>query len=346
MKSKNLKRVLAFFFSLAVGVSAFCVPCSAAKAKVAAPKNVKASVVNGVSIKVSWQKVSGADGYIVYAKKYGAKDYKAVKTTGGRTYSYTYSNLSTNKKYYIKVRAFKRSGNNKIYSGYSAYKSVKTTVPCPNAPKISAVSIKDCDQLKVSWKKVSGANGYVLWAKESDGKFKKIATLGGKTYSYTHKKLKVNKKYFYKVQAFTNYGGKKYYGKYSAQTGKKTTNNLLSLAEPYVNNSFRIYNGSEYLLMAGEKYYSGIVTEGYGTYNVIYNLTGKQWKEISFSACYSGYYDEAIISIYSDDECVKSITLKNNDLPKNYTVYIDCPSKLEIKTSTYGCALANIKVSK
>lgn len=151
MKKKNLKRILTFFVSVAVTFSALCVPCSAAaKTKVSAPKKATAKVTQGINIKISWQKVSGADGYVVYAKHSGAKNYKAVKTTGGRTFSYTYQKLSTYKKYYFKVKAFKRINGKKYYSGFSKYIGAKTSKPYISAPKLSSIILVDTTTLKVN----------------------------------------------------------------------------------------------------------------------------------------------------------------------------------------------------
>lgn len=55
----------------------------------------------------------------------------------------------------------------------------------------------------VKWKKVSKASGYYVYRSTSkNGKYKKVATIKkGSTVKYVDKKLKSNKKYYYKVKA-------------------------------------------------------------------------------------------------------------------------------------------------
>ena len=77
--------------------------------------------------KVTWKKVSGASGYeIVRATKSNGK-FKKVKTiTKGSTVTYTNKKLIKKKKYYYKVRAYRKVGKKKVYSSYSS--KVKVTI--------------------------------------------------------------------------------------------------------------------------------------------------------------------------------------------------------------------------
>ncbi|MDO4169258.1 MAG: lectin like domain-containing protein [Lachnospiraceae bacterium] len=72
---------------------------------------------------VKWKKSTGATGYKVYVRKQGSKKWTLKKTTSKT--SYTISKLTSKKKYYVKVRAYKKSGSKTIYSSYSATKSKK-----------------------------------------------------------------------------------------------------------------------------------------------------------------------------------------------------------------------------
>jgi len=54
-------------------------------------------------------------------------------------------------------------------------------------------------------------------ATSKSGKYKKIKTVKNKkTVSYTKKKLKKNKKYYFKVRSYKVIDGKKVYGSYSS----------------------------------------------------------------------------------------------------------------------------------
>ena len=71
-------------------------------------------------IRISWKKVTGASGYKIYqASKKGGK-YKCVKTVkSGTTVKFVKKGLKKNKKYYYKVKAYKKVGGTTAYSGYS-----------------------------------------------------------------------------------------------------------------------------------------------------------------------------------------------------------------------------------
>ncbi|MCC2864883.1 hypothetical protein LK494_02980 [Anaerovorax odorimutans] len=74
--------------------------------------------------------------------------------------------------------------------------------------------------IKNYWSKVKGAKGYHLYrSTKKSGKYKRIATT--KKGSYTDKKLKEGKKYYYKVRAYKSSKGKKKYGKFSAAQAAK-----------------------------------------------------------------------------------------------------------------------------
>lgn len=79
------------------------------------------------TIKASWNKKSGANGYQIYYsrnknfKKLSAK--KIVK--GGKKTSYVGKNFTKGKKYYVKVRAYKNVNGRKVYGKWSNVKTVK-----------------------------------------------------------------------------------------------------------------------------------------------------------------------------------------------------------------------------
>lgn len=95
-----------------------------------AKPSLKKSMITRVSLglgsaKISWTKVSGASGYKVYRATSKSGKYKLIKTTKSR--SYTNKKLSNNKTYYYKVKAYRKIGSKKVYSGNS--KEFKTVTP-------------------------------------------------------------------------------------------------------------------------------------------------------------------------------------------------------------------------
>ena len=86
-------------------------------------------------------------------------------------------------------------------------------------PTITVKGLKK--SVKITWKRVTGATGYVVEMK-SGKKYKVVKTITkGKTVSYTQKKLKKGTKYTFRVKAMVKSGSKKVYSKYSTVKSAK-----------------------------------------------------------------------------------------------------------------------------
>lgn len=118
--------------------------------------------------------------------------------------------------YYIKITAT---------NSYEAFAPLYCTYELKvNSKNVASASALDRPTVKVkvakkkaklSWKKISEAKGYVIYRSTAkNGNYKKIATI--KKLKYTDKKVKKNKKYFYKVKAYTISNGKTTYSKASS----------------------------------------------------------------------------------------------------------------------------------
>lgn len=71
------------------------------------------------------------------------------------------------------------------------------------APTISKVTSKSYNQMELKWKKVSGVSKYEIYrATSKNGKYKKVKTITNpKTTSWTDKKVKTGKTYYYKMKS-------------------------------------------------------------------------------------------------------------------------------------------------
>ena len=154
-------------------------------------------------VKLEWFLSGVADGVEVYAKPAGGTN-KLIKTIkGDSTWSYT-AKIKPGVKYLYSVRSFINVGNEKAYSEFSTVsKKIALAKPVFKAKK-------KLNKAVVTWKKVTGAEGYVVYAGNSASKLKKLKTLKGNgKVKYTKK---TSKKYF-SVKAYVKVGKKYYYSK-------------------------------------------------------------------------------------------------------------------------------------
>lgn len=88
-------------------------------------KPVISSVTGGKkNLTVSYRKVTGASGYQIAYSTSQSSGYKYLNLNS-KTYKKTITKLSSGKKYYVKVRAYKTINGKKYYGNYSVVKSVK-----------------------------------------------------------------------------------------------------------------------------------------------------------------------------------------------------------------------------
>lgn len=90
-------------------------------------KKVSLKSVKGQAgkIKLTWKTVSKANGYeISYSVNSSMKGQKKVTVKGGSKITKTLAKLKSNKNYYVRVRAYKKIGDQKVYTKYSAKKKV------------------------------------------------------------------------------------------------------------------------------------------------------------------------------------------------------------------------------
>lgn len=175
------------------------------------PTSFKAARAGYGSIKLTWNKVSGASGYKIYRYNSSKKTYSNIKTLkGGSVKTYTNTGLKTGSKYYYKIRAYKTGEGGTSYSALSSSRSATPSLTKPTITKLTPGSKK----ITVRWNKISGATGYKLYrATSKNGKYKLVKTT--KSRYYTNKSLKKNKRYYYKVRAYRIVDKKYKYSSYS-----------------------------------------------------------------------------------------------------------------------------------
>lgn len=161
-------------------------------------------------IAMLWEKVKGADGYVVYRSNSKKGTYKYLKTV--TTNTVTLYGLKAGNKYYYKVRAYRVVNGKKVYGAYSDAKMMFTKTA---APKLN-VFLKS-RTAKISWSRVTGTQGYEIYMSNSkNGTYKKIKTVGSATLSFNKNGLSKGKRYYFRVRSYTKTGsGAKVYSEYS-----------------------------------------------------------------------------------------------------------------------------------
>ena len=159
--------------------------------KLSAPSKVT-SKGGTTSVKITWSKSNGADGYRLYYKS-GDKWKVLVKSVKGTTY--TLKDLKKATKRIYAVRAYKKTSDGTMWSDYKEFSAA-------TKPGKAAITVKSSSagQAALSWKKASGANTYRVYYKADNGEYKLYKTCSKPT-KLTIKKLKKGKNYTFKVQA-------------------------------------------------------------------------------------------------------------------------------------------------
>ena len=166
-------------------------------------------------LKITWDKVEGADGYYVRYKAATSSTWKWASPTE-KNYKYL-KNLSDGIRYNIRVYPYvKETGVNYRSENYKPLTSVYTLkkVTVPTVSKMSS------GYVKVKWKGISGETGYQIYrATSKNGKYTKVksVTMSSSSYPYARIKTTKNKTYYYKVRAYKSLGSGKYvYGPFSS----------------------------------------------------------------------------------------------------------------------------------
>ena len=143
----------------------------------AKPK-LKAAVKAGSrNVSFKWNKIDGAEGYIIY--KYNAKTGKYIRqrtisNPDITTCSIKFAYATT---YSFRMHAFKTEEDGSMT--YGAFSSTTKVTTAPAKVKgLTAVKLKKGSKVKISWKKAARASGYqVLMSKKKNGTYSCIKTI-------------------------------------------------------------------------------------------------------------------------------------------------------------------------
>lgn len=140
--------------------AAASVKWTSSKLKAAKVDFTKVASASYDKLRISWEPMSGVDGYQIYRATSKSGKYAKIATVkGASSASYTDTGRTCGTRYYYKLRAYKKIGGKTVYSKYStilsAYaKPAKVKVTDAYAPSDSMVTIA------VSFTTVRGATDY------------------------------------------------------------------------------------------------------------------------------------------------------------------------------------------
>ena len=179
-----------------------------------APTGVKAAKAKKKGIIISWNKVSGADGYYLYRTDKGTKKaYKNIKTN-----SYTDTSVTEGTTYTYSVKAYKGSLSSKASSNVSCMAPLAT-------PKAPTLTNPKAGVLQVKWAKNKNVSGYQIQYANNKS-FKKATSVNITKNSTTFTKipkLKKNTTYYVKIRTYKKSGKNTVYSSWSSAASKKLT---------------------------------------------------------------------------------------------------------------------------
>lgn len=168
-----------------------------AKATLAEAKNVKAEKGGKNKVKLSWNSVSGAEGYIVY--KRGADGaFKYTGMTGKLTFMDTKASGSEYNFYKI-YPYYKEKGKN-VIGTVKGYVYAKAGLSAVTNLKVQNIG----KNIKITWGKVKDADGYIIYRKEGEKAFQYLYMKGADATSFVDTKCAGDCYNFYRVYPYYN----------------------------------------------------------------------------------------------------------------------------------------------
>ena len=221
MKKRSIK-FLAIVMALVCALCAINITAYAdttSSSKLDKPKvSISVSSTKTPTLKLSWDKVEGANKYYIYRADTKGSKLKLVAKTS-KLY-YKDDSVVKNKTYYYKVRAYKITNNKVVKKSDTSSTVSKAIVTLSKVKTLKATTVSE-SKIKLSWNKVSGATRYYMYYSTSkNGTYKSIGYTT-KT-SYTFSNLDSSTTYYFKVKSAKKLESKVYKSSYSSVASAKT----------------------------------------------------------------------------------------------------------------------------
>ena len=166
----------------------------------------KTSAISSTAVKLTWNKVSGAQGYIVYKYDNAKKTWVRVAKTTTTANTYTVSKLASGTSYKFAVKAYKTVNGKEITS--SSFPTVTTTTLLPTVTGFKTSAISSA-AVKLTWNKTAGAQGYIVYKYDNAKKtWVRVAKTKTTANTYTVSKLASGTSYKFAVKPYKTVNGK------------------------------------------------------------------------------------------------------------------------------------------
>ncbi len=267
------------------------------------PELVSAEITDS-GILVKWNTVSNSEGYILYRRTENT-EWEEIADFKGKVKSYEDTTCESGKKYTYTVKAY----NGTVESGcdYDGVSTVYLDIPqLTNAYNVTK-------GIKITWKKVKGANGYIIGRRTSSTGWTKIATLKNVD-NYIDKTAKAGTEYAYTVvpvcddvKGLYDTSGIRYkrISKVTIESAKNTSDGVKISWKPVSNCSgYKVYRKTEdgkYKRIATVKG----ATKSYYTDKKAKSGTKYFYKVVAYSGDYVSYFTE-VSRYYLDNPELKS----------------------------------------
>lgn len=168
------------------------------KAKV---KNVRVKSYADTKIKLAWDPIEGADGYIVY-HQVNKKWKRLAKVKDGKASEYIISKLKPGTKHKVNVRAFMYNSKGEMVLSDQKYPVTGSTRPSTTEFVSLRQGRKNC---KLTWEPKKGIDGYAIYVAKgrNSTNFEHVVTINGsKNVSYTVNNLRAGQVTYFKIKTF------------------------------------------------------------------------------------------------------------------------------------------------
>lgn len=171
-----------------------------AKAALNAVSNLKAVSVGKNQVKLTWSKVVEADGYLIY-RQVGKGKYAYRSMTSNLSFADTTASDTEYNFYW--VFPYYNQDSKMVPGAAPKYVFAKGVLPAVTGLKAQTTG----KSIKLTWNKVSGAEGYLIYRQEGNGEFKYLYMKDASATSYVDSKCSGTDYNYYRVYPYHKNAG-------------------------------------------------------------------------------------------------------------------------------------------